>query len=370
MVTHHVYTIAGAKGGVGKTTTSINLGTLLVEAGYSTVVVEMDLTMPNVAEFLDIDIDTDEDVTLHDVLASDTSVTDAMYETDEGLSVVPGGSTCDGDAHMNLDRLPDIVEALWWHHDVVLLDTPAGRSEETVKSLQLADGVLLISTPHVASMRNVSNTTDLIAQIDAPVYGLVLTKSGTGADEVAAFPDVELLGHVPEDDAVLHSQDIATPVVVNAPHSDAAIAYRKISRQLVDTTAGHAMRDNSASVTRQRRVSEAETPASEDRPEPVDETAVDSSPEKADIPVSDSTDERDEPVSLTDIDELFFDVTDRNSHTTDNAVVDEGKPDESGTPVGNTPDDYPSDNESDTDDASGEPETDDFGARIESLFDL
>ena len=239
MVTNHVYTIAGAKGGVGKTTSSINLGTLLAEAGYSTVVVEMDLAMANLVDFLDVDVDTDEDTTFHDVLAGDASVTDAMYETDVDLSIVPSGTTLEGYADTDLDRLPDIVETLRWHHDVVLLDTPAGLSEETIRPLQLADDVLLISTPRVASIRNVSNTKELAERVDAPVRGLILTKSGTGAspgaDEIAEFLDVELLGHVPEDDAVPHSQDGGTPVVQNAPSSGAAIAYERISEQLVDT---------------------------------------------------------------------------------------------------------------------------------------
>ncbi|EMA06851.1 septum site-determining protein MinD [Haloarcula vallismortis] len=239
MVTNHVYTVAGAKGGVGKTTSSINLGTLLAEAGYSTVVVEMDLAMANLVDFLDVGIDTDADATFHDVLAGDASVTDAMYETDMNLSLVPSGTTLDGYADTDLDRLSGIVETLRWHHDIVLLDTPAGLSEETIQPLKLADDVLLVSTPRVASIRNVSNTQELAERVEAPVRGLILTKSGTGASpgaaEIAEFLDVELLGHVPEDDAVPHSQDSGTPVVRNAPTSGAAIAYERISRQLVDT---------------------------------------------------------------------------------------------------------------------------------------
>jgi len=261
MVTNHVFTVAGAKGGVGKTTSSINLGTMLAEAGYSTVVVEMDLAMANLVDFLDIEINTDEDTTFHDVLAGEASVTDAMYETDVNLSIIPSGTTLEGYADTDLDRLPDIVETLRWHHDVVLLDTPAGLSEETIRPLQLADDTLLISTPRVASIRNVSNTKELAERVDAPVRGLILTKSGTGAspgaDEIASFLDVELLGHVPEDDAVPHSQDNGTPVVLNAPNSGAAIAYKRISEQLVDT-------EKASNDTTTDEVDPADTPISAD----------------------------------------------------------------------------------------------------------
>ncbi|NLV05646.1 AAA family ATPase [Haloarcula rubripromontorii] len=269
MVTNHVYTIAGAKGGVGKTTSSINLGTLLAKAGYSTVVVEMDLAMANLVDFLDVDIDTDEDATFHDVLAGDASITDAMYETDVNLSIVPSGTTLEGYADTDLDRLPGVVETLRWHHDIVLLDTPAGLSEETIQPLKLADDVLLVSTPRVASIRNVSNTKELAERVDAPVRGLLLTKSGTGAspgaDEIAAFLDVELLGHVPEDDAVPHSQDSGTPVVRNAPNSGAAIAYKRISEQLVDT-------EKASTDTTPNAAALAE-PADSDDPEPTSRQA-------------------------------------------------------------------------------------------------
>ncbi|MBX0321890.1 cell division ATPase MinD [Halomicroarcula sp. F13] len=238
MVTNHVYTVAGAKGGVGKTTTSINLGAALAQSGYSTVTVELDLAMANLVDFLEIDIDVTEATTLHDVLAGDADVEDAIYETDTGLSVVPSGTDLAGYAGTDLDRLPEVVETLRWHHDVVLLDTPAGLSEETMRPIQLADDVLLVSTPRVASIRNVRNTLELADRVDTEVRGLVLTKSGTGAspgaDRIAEFLDVELLGHVPEDDAVPHSQDKGMPVISNAPKSGAAIAYRKISRQLVE----------------------------------------------------------------------------------------------------------------------------------------
>ncbi|WP_135303253.1 cell division ATPase MinD [Haloarcula amylovorans] len=237
MVTNHVYTVAGAKGGVGKTTTSINLGASLAEAGCSTVTVELDLAMANLVDFLEMDIDVRTATTLHDVLAGEAEVNSAVYETETGLSVVPSGTDLDGYAETDLDRLSEVVETLRWHYDVVILDTPAGLSEETVRPMQLADETLLVSTPRVASIRNVRNTKELAERVDTDVRGLVLTKSGTGAspgaDRISEFLDVELLGHVPEDDAVPHSQDAGRPVVANAPQSGAAVAYRKIARQLV-----------------------------------------------------------------------------------------------------------------------------------------
>ena len=82
--------VAGAKGGVGKTTTSINLGASLAAAGYATVTVELDLAMANHVDFLDIDIDVTEATTLHDVLAGKSDVEAATYDMNPEQS---GGQT-------------------------------------------------------------------------------------------------------------------------------------------------------------------------------------------------------------------------------------------------------------------------------------
>ncbi|MCU4718640.1 P-loop NTPase [Halapricum hydrolyticum] len=231
-----VYAIAGAKGGVGKTTTSINLGTVLAELGRRVVTVELDLAMANLVDFLDFDGDFEMATTLHDVLAGRAELEEATHETDSGLTVVPSGTDLDGYADTDLERLPAIIEQLRWEYDVVLLDTPAGLSEETIRPMQLSDWAIIISTPRVSSVRNAQNTIRLAERTETDVFGLVLTKSGTGASpgatRIAEFLDVDLLGHVPEDEAVPHAQDSGTPVVRSAPRCGAAIAYRKIARKL------------------------------------------------------------------------------------------------------------------------------------------
>lgn len=240
MVVNKVYAIGGAKGGVGKTTTSINLGALLSAEGYSVATVEMDLAMPNFVDFLGIDLDDTDGTSIYDVLAGETPIEAAMYETDSGLTVVPSTTQLHDYDRTDLERLPQLIERLRWHHDVILIDTPAGRNAETRHALQVADSVLIVSTPRLASLRNARNTIELAKRNNADVRGLLLNKSGSGAspgiDQIAESLDIESLGHVPEDDAVPHAQDRGQPVMTYAPNSGAAIAYRKIARTLLDTT--------------------------------------------------------------------------------------------------------------------------------------
>lgn len=238
MLANRTYAIAGAKGGVGKTTTSINVAAAAAAAGHATVVVELDLAMANAVDVLDLSVDLDSVPTLHDVLTDDTPVESAVHPAPGGIDILPSGTSLTGYATADVAGLDDVVETLRWSHDVVLLDTPAGVGEAVRRAVGLADGTVLVSTPRVAAVRNADSTLDLVAGAGGTPAGLVLTRSGTGAApppaHLAEFLDLDLLGHVPDDPAVPHAQDEGEPVVQVSPDSEAARAYGTVARALLE----------------------------------------------------------------------------------------------------------------------------------------
>lgn len=231
-----VFAVAGAKGGVGKTTTSINLAAALEERGTSAIAVELDLAMANMVDFLDTGVDVETDPTLHDVLAGDAALTDAIYEAPNGVKVVPSGVSVEGFMAASTESLADIVSWLRTVFDVVVLDTGAGLSQSTLLPLAMADAVILVSTPRVASVRDAEKTMELTERVGGTVKGIVFVRSGTGlapdADKIAKFLGADHLGHIPEDPTVPASQDAGVPVVAYAPDSSAAAAYRGIAERI------------------------------------------------------------------------------------------------------------------------------------------
>jgi septum site-determining protein MinD len=234
-----VLAVAGSKGGVGKTTTSINLSAVLTGMDYEVVLVELDLAMANVGDFLDIDVNLEgEDLTLHEVLAGTGNVIDATYRSPSPceFDVVPSGASLRGFAAADVGLVSEILSTLRFAYDVVILDTGAGVSRETVLPLALADETILVSSPRVAAVRDTMKTRDLTRRVGGSVAGVVFVKSGTGrsppVERIAEFLSVDLLGHVPEDPAVARAQDVGRPVVAAESDSAAAEAYRALGARV------------------------------------------------------------------------------------------------------------------------------------------
>jgi septum site-determining protein MinD len=221
-----VYAVASAKGGVGKTTLTANLGVTLAAAGLDVAVVDADLGMPNLARLVGVSPDG---ATLHDVLAGDAEPLDAVYEGPEGVAVVPGDGTLDAYAAVDPRALRTVVDALA-AYDVVLLDTGAGLSHDTVLPLGLADSVVLVSTPSPDAFGDTKKTKQLADHLDVPVAGLVVTRldrEGVDTDGMASHLGVPLLGVVPEDP--LDADSTGGLAATRDADSTVAAAYRALA---------------------------------------------------------------------------------------------------------------------------------------------
>jgi len=176
MADGRVLAVAGAKGGVGKTTTAVNLGVALAEAGETVAVVEMDLAMANIVDFLQFEPEE----TLHDVLSGTVSTTEALYPIADRLHILPAGTELADFNAINVAALAPIIRSLRPAYDYVILDTAAGVSPETIYPLRLADEVIIVSTPRVASIRDAKKTIELASRVNGTVAGVDFRPRGNG----------------------------------------------------------------------------------------------------------------------------------------------------------------------------------------------
>ena len=174
-----VYTIASGKGGTGKTTVSVNLGTMLAQLGKETYLMDADIGMANVGLILGLQ---DAPVTLHEILAGKGNISDAIYEGPAGLKVIPSGISLQGFQQADPDKIRDVMSELVKRCEFLLIDAPAGISKDGVVPLAVADEVILVVNPELSSIVDALKTKILTEVVGGHVLGSIINRVDHGQD--------------------------------------------------------------------------------------------------------------------------------------------------------------------------------------------
>ncbi|MBL8756758.1 MAG: AAA family ATPase [Planctomycetes bacterium] len=173
--------IAGAKGGVGKTTLATNLALLLARAGHRTLLVDFDPGCGNVAVHLRLTAKHD----LDDVVAGAAPVRDALVDGPGGIRVLLGRSgptTLAGDDATPRQRALRAITDAARDFDVVVVDTGAGVGLATLAVAERADLVLSVTTPDAAALTDAYAFAKVLHRRSRPLPQLVVNRT-TSRDE-------------------------------------------------------------------------------------------------------------------------------------------------------------------------------------------
>lgn len=219
----HVCAVANRKGGVGKTTAAVNLGVSFSGAGYDVVVVDADLEMSNLAALAEFDAE----YTIHDVMAGDATVSEALTSATDGLVVLPGDRSLEAYADADPAKLRNVIGTLETAHDLVVIDTGPGLSHETTIPLKLSDSVILPLTQDTVAINDAKMTGTLVERVDATVAGGLLTR----VDEVPDFEAIEAELGYPVLGIDPFAEQPTTPAV-HESDSDRAEAFERLAEAL------------------------------------------------------------------------------------------------------------------------------------------
>lgn len=230
-----VYVVISGKGGVGKTTSTINLGFSINDFGKEVIIVDGNLTTPNVGLHLGSPIVP---ITLNHVINDQAKVEEAIYEHESGTKIMPASLSIGELKNIDHSKLVDIAKKLRKISDHILIDSPAGLGEEARSSIDAADEVIIITNPEISAVTDALKTIKLAEEMDKKVIGVVITRQEgkkweMPLESIKDMLEIPILGIIPEDDAIKESQVIKNAVVITHPRSKSARAYQKVSRRIL-----------------------------------------------------------------------------------------------------------------------------------------
>ena len=228
-------TIASGKGGAGKTTISANLGVALAQLGKKVIILDSDIEMANLELHMGLE---GMKTTLQNVLSGEAPVTDAIYEGQEGVKIIPAGVSLDGLRKADPDRLEEILEEVLTLTEILIIDAPPGLGKSAISALAAGQELLLVVNPEISSMSDALKTKIVARKLGSNILGAVLNKIGERntdltIQEVETILECQVLGAIPDDPEAKKSTAFGIPVVIRVPDSPSAVAIKKLAADLI-----------------------------------------------------------------------------------------------------------------------------------------
>jgi flagellar biosynthesis protein FlhG len=252
-----IIAITSGKGGVGKTTVAVNLALAFAQCGRRTLLFDGDFGMANVHVFAGIN----PSVTVLDVLDGHISVGEALIDGPAGLKVLCGASGISRIACLDarqLDELTGQMCRLAGKFDIIILDTGAGIGREVLSLLSMADEVLVVATPNLASNLDAYGVIKAAheAQIAAN-FGVLANQAATEAEAnvvrerlvncAAQFLKLSVrdLGWLPRAPRIESANQSRESVILRSPNSEVARRFRSLAAGFLPDAGGSKSECNS-----------------------------------------------------------------------------------------------------------------------------
>ena len=234
-----VIVVTSGKGGVGKTTTSANIGTGLAVLGKKVVLIDTDIGLRN----LDVVLGLENRIVynLVDVIEGNCRIKQALIKDKRypGLSLLPSAQTRDKDS-VNPEQMKKLTDLLKDQFDYIILDCPAGIEQGFKNAVAGADRAIVVTTPEVSAIRDADRIIGLLnayemGQIDLIINRLrpEMIKRGDmmSIDDVVDILSVHLIGAIYDDENIVISTNHGEPLVCS--DTPAGKAYMNICKRIL-----------------------------------------------------------------------------------------------------------------------------------------
>ncbi|MBF2080328.1 MAG: septum site-determining protein MinD [Synechococcales cyanobacterium T60_A2020_003] len=235
-----IIVITSGKGGVGKTTTTANIGMGLARRGRKVAVVDADFGLRN----LDLLLGLENRIvyTAVEVLAGECRLDQALVKDKRqpNLALLPAAQNRTKEA-INPEQMAQLVQTLAKTYDYVLIDCPAGIEMGFQNAIAAAKEALIVTTPEIAAVRDADRVIGLLEANDVKNLHLIINRlkpimvredkmmSVQDVQEILAIP---LIGVIPDDERVIISTNRGEPLVLSEKLSVVGLALNNIVQRL------------------------------------------------------------------------------------------------------------------------------------------
>ncbi|MFB2878858.1 septum site-determining protein MinD [Floridanema aerugineum] len=239
-----IIVVTSGKGGVGKTTSTANIGMALASRGNKIAVLDADFGLRN----LDLLLGLENRIvyTALDVMSGECTLDDALVKDKRqpNLALLPAAQNRTKDA-VNTDQMRQLVTDLGQRYEYVLIDCPAGIEMGFKNAIIAAKEAVIVTTPEISAVRDADRVIGLLEAHSIKKIHLIVNRirpAMVQANNMMSVQDVQeilaipILGIVPDDEKVIVSTNRGEPLVLGGSNSLAAIAYNNIARRLEGET--------------------------------------------------------------------------------------------------------------------------------------
>ena len=225
--------IISGKGGVGKTTTVVNLSAALMEFKKNVVAVDADIKMSGLGLHLGMYYFP---VTLNDVLMNRGKLFEALYIHSSGLKIIPASLSSED---VNICRLKEVLEDPFLNDNIVLVDGSPGLERNAITVLKVCPEILLVTTPEIPAVTDALKIVSMCKKTNTKPIGIIVNMyknkelNQVTSKEIESVFGLPVIGVVPEDNDIKKGIFKGVPCVLINPYSQASIAYKKIAAHLI-----------------------------------------------------------------------------------------------------------------------------------------
>lgn len=234
-----VIVITSGKGGVGKTTSTANIGTALSLEKKNTVIIDADIGLRN----LDVVMGLENRIVydLVDIVEGRCRLKQAMIKDKRfgNLYLIPAAQTRDKDA-VTPEQMKKLCDDLREEFDYILLDCPAGIENGFKNAIAGADEAIVVTTPEVSAVRDADRIIGLLEASELPSPKLIVNRirmdmvqkgDMMNIEDIVDILAIDLIGIVPDDENIVISTNKGEPAVIHN-RSLAGQAYKNIARRI------------------------------------------------------------------------------------------------------------------------------------------